>query len=671
MIRRIAGSSRRTQTLMHLALVSVIFGYLAPHISLGESSHVLIFDQLDSMFVDLKVLSESHLIFARADALIPNLAGGLPRAFLPSGFYVPVWLMYLFGPYHAYLANQVCLRLVAYFGMNRLLARHVLVGDGTAVPAALASLAFALLPFYSLLGLSIAGQPLILSAFLNIRRGEGHRRDWLIIAAMPLYSLSAFAGPFTLCLAVGVWVYDLIRTRIANRRFFAAVLMFALVSVVVDYQLVVSMLAGSAGWVVSHRVEIKIPAPGVAAAYDASFLNFMYGQEHAPSLQRRVILPVIVFALLVLTLMTAVDLYRRNERSRRGIVLVGAAILLVCLGGYLYLGSNPARFLQLVTAAYTDRQTMGLASKCRATGLDLAFFAILALLARSSPPPYRPSFALLLRLLALSMLISLWYGFWPKVWGVLKVFFPHLIYMNLSRFHYFHPTLWCVLFGVALTVIWRHVRLIGRPIVLGLAALQVIYLFSLSQERTERVAQRPTYKEFFSAHLFKDVANFIGRNKGDYRVCSVGLFPSIASFNGFHTLDGYSQNYPLSHKRRFRRLIAGELNESPFYRDYFDNWGSRYYVFSREIRTQAESDAFLLTRKTVQRYAVKVSDLRFDVAAFRSLGGEYVFSAVEIGNARDLGLDLLHTFEPDDSPWRIFLYAARPSVTQKPTATPL
>jgi hypothetical protein len=40
------------------------------------------------------------------------------------------------------------------------------------------------------------------------------------------------------------------------------------------------------------------------------------------------------------------------------------------------------------------------------------------------------------------------------------------------------------------------------------------------------------------------------------------------------------------------------------------------------------------------------------------LGVEYIFSAVEIGNGEQLGLKLEKVFERDDSPWRIYVYAA-------------
>ncbi|MGD0652951.1 MAG: DUF6044 family protein [Thermoguttaceae bacterium] len=54
----------------------------------------------------------------------------------------------------------------------------------------------------------------------------------------------------------------------------------------------------------------------------------------------------------------------------------------------------------------------------------------------------------------------------------------------------------------------------------------------------------------------------------------------------------------------------------------------------------------------------RVDHLDIDTIALRQLGVEYIFSAVEIGNGEQLGLKLEKVFERDDSPWRIYVYAA-------------
>lgn len=644
-----------TRTLWHLLALTTIGWYLAPYFRLGEGVHVTIFDQLDSMFIDNRVLSLSGQILASPNAIVANLAGGIPRAFLPSPLYIPVWLTDICGPFTAFVANQVIIRLAAYVGMHRLLTRHVMTDADSLVPATLASVAFALLPFYSLFGLSVAGQPLIASAFLTVRRGDATWRDWGIICGIPFYSVAAFSGVFTACLVGGVWLFDLLRRHSGTTRLAAAIGAFVIVSAIVDYQLIISLFNGT---VVSHRVEIKPVVPTVAAAYDSGFLNFLYGQEHVPSLQRKIILPAVLFALVLLSFRTGRQRYQTTQARWKGAAAIGAALVLTAAAIYLYFHENSPTWLALLETMYTDRQLLTPAAKLRSAGVDVLLLAIFGVLATQAAGADKRRFSLILQFMIVTMLVSMWYGFWPRIWASATASWPHLTYANLSRFHYFHPTLWGILLALALSVVWKNITWLGKPIAVAITCLQLVVLVNASEDRVEQTAGRPTYRAFFSQALFNDVATYIGKDRHSYHVASLGLFSSVASFNGFLTLDGYSQSYPLAHKQRFRSIIAGELAADPVYRSYFDDWGSRYYIFSREIRAQAESVAFLLTKDAVARLGVKVDDLRIDVNAFRAMDGQYLFSAVDIGNAAQLGLTLLRTFEHPDSPWKIFLYSA-------------
>jgi hypothetical protein len=126
------------------------------------------------------------------------------------------------------------------------------------------------------------------------------------------------------------------------------------------------------------------------------------------------------------------------------------------------------------------------------------------------------------------------------------------------------------------------------------------------------------------------------------------MHPSIALYNGFFLADGYSSDYPLQYKHRFRKVIAGELAKNEAIRKYFDDWGGRCYLYSAELGKR-----FVLTKDHPLR---KVRSLEIDTAALFDLDVRYILSAVEIGNAPSLGLELQRVFERDDSPWEVYLY---------------
>ena len=106
---------------------------------------------------------------------------GLARHCFTSGLDVITWLLLLFEPFTAYVLNELFIRLIAFVGMYLLLKHHFLDREKDALIIFGVSLCFSFLPFYSMFGLSVAGQPLLLYAFLNLRRQKQSIVDFLVI----------------------------------------------------------------------------------------------------------------------------------------------------------------------------------------------------------------------------------------------------------------------------------------------------------------------------------------------------------------------------------------------------------------------------------------------------------------------------------------------------------
>ena len=60
---------------------------------------------------------------------------------------------------------------------------------------------------------------------------------------------------------------------------------------------------------------------------------------------------------------------------------------------------------------------------------------------------------------------------------------------------------------------------------------------------------------------------------------SIGLDPMVAAMNNIKIIDGYHTIYSLEYKKRFRKIISKELDKNLNLKNYYDNWGSRLYVF--------------------------------------------------------------------------------------------
>jgi hypothetical protein len=160
-----------------------------------------------------------------------------------------------------------------------------------------------------------------------------------------------------------------------------------------------------------------------------------------------------------------------------------------------------------------------------------------------------------------------------------------------------------------------------------------------------------SYREFVAASVFDQVRARMGQ-EASRRVVSVGLHPAVAALNGFSCADGYHDNYPLAYKDRFRRLIGGELRYDESLRRYFDEWGSRAYVFLRG--------------KTMPAYGIRqgkyriLGRLALDESALHDLGIRWVVSALLIADPADERfLDYEGRFDDPGSAYAIHLYRVR------------
>ncbi len=243
------------------------------------------------------------------------------------------------------------------------------------------------------------------------------------------------------------------------------------------------------------------------------------------------------------------------------------------------------------------------------------------------------------------VILSFLLGFYYQFVFLLKGWFPMVIAFNFSRLHWFHPLLWYILFGAALSFISQTVERRGKVLVTVLIVAQLIIAFSFHDEIVFH--NKPTVKEFFSSELFRQVQSFIGDPPETYRVVSIGIYPAILQYNGFSTLDGYVTYYPVEYKRKFRAIISQELEKNKEIREYFDNWGNKVYIFTDELGKEFE---------VTKDRQLKITNLQLNTSALYDLGGRYILSAVEIGNAPETGLSFTQKFTDETSPYEIYLY---------------
>jgi hypothetical protein len=241
------------------------------------------------------------------------------------------------------------------------------------------------------------------------------------------------------------------------------------------------------------------------------------------------------------------------------------------------------------------------------------------------------------------------YWFTPPMQSIAHAI-PILQAFNPTRVSALNGFAWLLIFALSSVLTATVLRKWSVPLLMLIFAGQCYYQLTFHEYLQEQRQAGISYGAFFSEPLFERIGAQLPADRSSFLVGSIGIHPSIAQYNGFRTIDSYSFLYPLAYKARFRAAIAGELAKDPVLASYFDNWGSRLYLFVSEARCTRGAPVCRKDEFTT------INQLDVDILALKALGTKYLFSLPTIANADALGLTSLGTFEDDASAWRITVY---------------
>lgn len=547
-------------------IFSLFFLYLLPFFIFGSNSYITIHDILDSVVPWYKVLTNSHQLFSiHSFSPVFPIMNGIPRGFMITGFNLYAIIFSLFPSFWGYAINDLLMHLIAFLGMFLLLKRYVLKKKDNIILFGV-SFAFAILPFYNIFGISIAGLPLIIFAFYNILNNKIRYYDCVIVFLYPFYSYFFFIAPFLIILLVIIYIKNIIDKKNINIKFliflFIMILFYALAEI--------NFLKLFFKHIPINRMEFNPFYKSLSflkGIYKGIHL-FLYGQYHA----------------------------------------------------------NPANyFIAIFILPITI--LMGILKK---DNLKEIFYLLLSII-----------------------FISLFYGLW-KYTGFIKIkeHIPLLKMFQWDRFYFLLPFLWYFLLAFLLLEI-KKIKF-GKFLIIIFLTVQILFILKHNKERVytlkfnlfSNAGNRMNYKDYFSQKLFDEINNFINKPKNSYRIINIGIQPAIAQYNGFCTLGSYQNLYLLSYKKSFRKIIEKELDKNKKWREYFDYWGNRCYVFSSELNKL----------QYLKNENKKIYNLELNIPLLKKLNCQYIFSAVKIVNYKNLDLKFLKKFETKDSPWRIYLY---------------
>jgi hypothetical protein len=573
------------------------FVYCSPWIFLGQNSHVRIHDSLDSLFAWYVILAREGAWFApNASKSIPVLAEGLPRVSFPSELTPISFLFAHLEPFTAYVTHQFVIRFLAFSGMATL----ILILYGQSLPwrltiAFAGAAVFAAMPFWGWFG-GAAAAPWVAIAIVWLLNGQRTLSSNLILTAYASISGIVMTGFVVLGVVWLLFLQDFVRRRQAGALLLAAIVV-TMAYLIVDYRLFLFMIDP---FFVPHRVEFVFGHTDLHQAW-AAFLGNLTGAAAAvPSAQAPVLFTI-------------------------GTLLLAWSIFWLLRGRIVrspHFAGAPAPMLFALQPPAHIAPTIDLS-------IRILWFAIASILATA-------------------LLTAGWE--WSGV-NHLRENFELLKMFNFSRASYFNPFFWSLVFVACCAILASLLpRRIAVFSVLLLLLAQMGSAFRGHEHFVEKRATGITFAGFFSEQLFQRIVSDLGINPSSTMVASVGLHPSIAQVNGFHTFDGYLNFYPIDDKRLFREVVFKEFSRDPKLLSYLDDWGNRLYLFSAEVMCPRMGSVCLADGGR------SIEDLHVDLDALRTHGVELLFSAIPIAKANGEAIQPIGVYEDEVSAWRIHVY---------------
>ncbi len=354
--------------MLWLLFAGVFLLHLLPMLLNGRHAYVRIHDNLEGEWAWLMLLVKfGQALDFSPEALVPQLLGGQPRIVLPTGLSANVLLIWLFGGLGGYKASYLLTRLLAFWGMYRLLRVYFLPKkehDGVRVGVALA---FSLVPFYIQFGVAL--QPFLLHSLLNLLRHKHNWLDWACLLLTPFYSSIVWMGTSAIMVAGLLWLSWSLWKRRLRLRPLLGIGLLATSYALVNLPLLYLYLSKS---FISHRKTYDALAMLDINFYgslsEAVFL-FTVSHYHVGTV---VALPLLVAAGVALSYkrdQSFTDISRyRTLQMKVLLMLVGIISLIYAL--YPYLAAPLDNFLPLLSEVRLNRMIIF---------LPLLFFLVFAL----------------------------------------------------------------------------------------------------------------------------------------------------------------------------------------------------------------------------------------------------------------------------------------------------
>ena len=263
---------------------------------------------------------------------------------------------------------------------------------------------------------------------------------------------------------------------------------------------------------------------------------------------------------------------------------------------------------------------------------------------------------ILLFILFNSIVYALYY--WEPMRNLVASMLPPLKGFQYGRTAFFNPIAWYMAFFLVLKACYDHQKPVVAA-VLGILAIMVVCgtqteyndFYNTCYHNLYRMVKgtegnQLSYGEFYAKDLFEQVKQDAGYQPDD-EACAYGFHPAVLEYNGITTIDGYCGYYSQDYKDKFRDVIAPTLDHQPGWKQYYDEWACRAYLFPPEKENLYDFGA----NSPANPIPIEINE-----QALADMGCKYIFSRFEITNSTEEKLELVNRYETSGIPYSIYLY---------------
>jgi hypothetical protein len=616
----------RKQSVLAIFAACIALVYLLPFIIFRENSYITVHDFLDSTVPWLKMFRDDNLFF-KLDAPTRQFDGLSTLYYAYVNYSIDILVYAVFDIFTAYIIHHSLALVLGFISMFILLNKQFNIPVNISL---LVAVCYAVVS--SSLLIATATLPLIGFIFLKLIGVKKFNRKTLLLVFFPFFSSLTMMLWFVLGIWLVLTVVFSIKGKRPNYNLIAGLMALIVGSVFVDIRLFYFSFFVKEPLLRGLAKELKTD----------SFLHWatrflIEGYADVATAQEKIILPLAVFGSIYIVLSVLLLAKKKGEgetnlentrwiaKAKRIFVIQALILAVVLLSAVDYSG---------VWNTFLQKYIPFLV----ASGFIWGRIYILNRLLWYTLFAFYIDFFVTEHLKPLGISV-INYNDKPKLYSfngdditkAVKVICLLLIFGQIKFAMQYHGR-----FNDAYPTFYKNLEKFGR-----------VYTYFLL--RPDDPIQPVSYREFYSVDLFNRIKKDM--NYRNEKVAALGYHAAVLTYNGFNTIDGYSNMIPLEYYYRFRKIVEPDFESNEGDKLQFEQGDGKLYLFNKD-----------LTWKFPGNYAYyKPVKLNINTAALvNDFECEYILSAAEILNAKELDFLFLNSYKDDGSIYNIYLYKVAP-----------